>query len=163
VSIEHRIEQSNWEDVEWSRANLINYFARLGDGDAAHHHLLGLLREDADTNLLTFSRGGIAGAQANIFSIDGNYAGTAGIAEMLLQSHNDEIEFLPALPSAWPSGSVRGLRARGGFEVDIEWRDGELCLATVRSSLGNSCRLRYGDATLNAHLEAGRTLCWDGR
>ena len=163
VSIERRIGQPNWEDVEWSRANLINYFARLGDGEQAHHHLLGLLREDSDKNLLTFSRGGIAGAQANIFSIDGNYAGTAGIAEMVLQSHNNEIEFLPALPSAWPNGSVRGLRARGGFEVDIEWRDGQLRLATVRSLLGSPCRLRHGEAVLDAHLGTGRTLCWDGR
>jgi len=124
---------------------------------------LGLLREDSDTSLLTFSRGGIAGAQANIFSIDGNYAGTAGIAEMLLQSHNDEIEFLPALPKAWPIGSVRGLRARGGFAVDIEWTDGELCVATVRSLLGNLCRLRYGDVTLRAHLARGGLLRWDGR
>lgn len=163
VSIERRIGQPNWEDVEWSRANLINYFARLGDGEQAHHHLLGLLREDSDTSLLTFSRGGIAGAQANIFSIDGNYAGTAGIAEMLLQSHNDEIEFLPALPKAWPIGSVRGLRARGGFAVDIEWTDGELRVATVRSLLGNLCRLRYGDVTLRAHLARGGLLRWDGR
>jgi alpha-L-fucosidase 2 len=163
VTIERRIGQPNWEDVEWSRANLVNYFARLGDGEQAHAHLLGLLREDTDTNLLTFSRGGVAGAQQNIFSIDGNYAGTAGIAEMLLQSHADEIELLPALPEAWPNGSVRGLRARGGFEVDVEWADGRLRTATVRSLLGAPCRLRCGDVTLTAYLAKDRTLQWDGR
>ncbi len=163
VTIERRIGQPNWEDVEWSRANLVNFFARLGDGEQAHAHLLGLLRADSDTNLLTFSRGGIAGAQANIFSIDGNYAGTAGMAEMLLQSHNGEIEFLPALPQAWPNGSVRGLRARGGFEVDIAWADGKLRVATVRSLLGNPCHLRYGDVVLNVGLGKDRMLQWDGR
>jgi len=163
VTIKRRLEQPNWEDVEWSRANLVNYFARLGDAEQAHRHLLGLLREDTDTNLFTFSRGGIAGAPANIFSIDGNFAGAAGIAEMLLQSHNGEIEFLPALPKAWSAGSVRGLRARGGFEVSIEWSDGILSLATVRSSVGDPCCLRYGDVTLNVHLAKDRTLQWDGR
>jgi alpha-L-fucosidase 2 len=163
VTIERRIGQEDWEDVEWSRANLINYFARLEDGEQAHAHLLGLLREDTDASLLTFSRAGIAGAQHNIFVIDGNLAGTAGIAEMLLQSHAGEMVLLPALPRAWPDGSVRGLRARGGFEMDIEWDAGELRVATIRSLLGNPCRLRYGQAVLNASLTANRTLCWDGR
>jgi len=163
VAVERRIGQENWEDVEWSRANLINYFARLEDGEQAHAHLLGLLRDDSDTNLLTFSRAGIAGAQHNIFSIDGNFAGTAGIAEMLLQSHSGEIALLPALPKAWPNGSVRGLRARGAFEVDIEWAGGQLRAATIHSLLGNPCRLRYGQAVLNASLSANKRLRWDGR
>jgi len=163
VAIERRTGQANWEDVEWSRANLINFYARLEEGDEAHTHLLGLLREDSDTNLLTFSRAGIAGAQHNIFSIDGNYAGTAGIAEMLLQSHSNEISLLPALPAGWPSGAVRGLRARGGFEVDIEWDNGKLTMATIRSLRGQPCRIRYGEATLNASLSANKTLQWDGR
>ncbi len=163
VAIERRTGQANWEDVEWSRANLVNFYARLEDGEQAHAHLLGLIREDSDTNLLTFSRAGIAGAQHNICSIDGNYAGTAGIAEMLLQSHSNEITLLPALPKAWPDGSIKGLRARGGFEVDIEWAQGQLRVATVRSLLGQPCRLRYRQAVLNASLSAGKTVQWDGR
>jgi alpha-L-fucosidase 2 len=162
VTIERRLGQPDWEDVEWSRANLINYFARLGDAEEAHHHLLGLLREDSDNNLLTFSRGGIAGAPENIFSIDGNYAGAAAIAEMLLQSHSGEIELLPALPKAWPVGSVRGLRARGGFEVDIRWADGKLVAAVVRSLTGNACRLRHGDVVRDVEIEKGQTFRWDG-
>jgi len=105
------------------------------------------------------------------FQIDGNFGGTSGIAEMFLQSRarfsgtqmTAEIELLPALPKAFATGSVKGLRAKGGFEVDLEWTDGKLTLATVRSLAGNPCHLHYGDVTLNAHLAKGKTLQWDGR
>lgn len=133
VTLARRLGQKDWEDVEWSRGNLVNFYARLGEGDTAHHHLLGLLTSDTEADLLTFSRGGIAGAEENVFCVDGNSAGTAGIAEMLLQSHDDAIELLPALPKAWPAGRVTGLKARGNVTVDIEWRDGRVTASRFRS------------------------------
>jgi alpha-L-fucosidase 2 len=95
--------------------------------------------------------------------MDGNFGITAGICEMLLQSYEDEISLLPALPKAWPDGSVKGLRARGGFEVDITWKDGKLVYATIHSLLGNSCHLRYGDAARDVKIKKGGTFQWDGQ
>jgi alpha-L-fucosidase 2 len=118
------------------------FYARLGDGNEAHKHLLGLLSEDTDADLLTFSRGGIAGAPENIFCADGNSAGSAGIAEMLLQSHADEIHLLPALPAAWPTGSVSGLRARGGFTVDITWQAGQVTSYQITSAEPRAIQIR---------------------
>jgi alpha-L-fucosidase 2 len=96
------------------------------------------------------------------FQIDGNFGGTAGIGEMLMQSCVGEIELLPALPKAWPSGSVTGLRARGGFELDLQWKDGKLGNVTVRSRAGGPCRLRYGTATRDLSLAQGQSAQWDG-
>lgn len=160
ITIERRTGQKNWEDVEWSRANLINFFARLQDGDAAHKHLVGLLREDTDHDLLTFSRAGVAGAQENIFAIDGNTAAAAGMAELLLQSYAG-IHVLPALPSAWPDGSVTGLRARGGFEVGLSWRSGKLSRVSIASSVGGEPQVRYRDHVITLRVRPGRTVYLD--
>ena len=97
------------------------------------------------------------------FQIDGNFGATATIAEMLLQSHAGEIQLLPALPAAWPDGKVTGLRARGGYRVDIEWKDSQLVAAQIQSDLGLPGLVRYGRVTKELQLDAGQSLRWDGR
>jgi alpha-L-fucosidase 2 len=158
VTIQRRLSAPHWEQSEWGRANLVVYSARLLKGDDAHRYLVGLVAKAADDNLLTFSSAGIAGATQNIFALDGNTAGAAGIAEMLLQSQAGEIEFLPALPAAWPSGSVCGLCARGGYVVDIAWERGKLASATVTSRRGGSTPVRYAERTTTIHLRPGQSV-----
>ena len=85
------------------------------------------------------------------------------MAEMLLQSHAGDIDVLPALPQAWPTGRVTGLRARGGFDIDIEWRDRRLVSVTLRSTWGTSATLRHGNATRAVMVPVGGSITWDGR
>jgi len=87
------------------------------------------------------------------FQIDGNFGGTAGIAEMLLQSHNDVIQLLPALPSSWPTGEVKGLCTRGGFEVDIKWENGVMNTTTIYSKTDNKCKVKYKDNMINIDMK----------
>ena len=158
VTIERRLNAPNWEQSEWGRANLVAYYARLLEGDHSHQHLVGLISKSADDNLLTYSSAGVAGAGQNIFAIDGNTAATAGIAEMLLQSQSGEIRLLPALPPAWGDGSIRGLRARGGFLIEIHWLRGTLQSAMISSVNGGRVPVRYRDGVKNLELRRGETV-----
>ncbi|MBO7318196.1 MAG: glycoside hydrolase family 95 protein [Bacteroidales bacterium] len=131
IAIENRLNAPGWEDTEWSRANTICYYARLKEGNKANESLTTLLTDLSRENLFTMSPAGIAGADEDIFCPDGNMAGSAAIAEMLLQSHKGYIEFLPALPSTWRNGSFNGLCVRGGGEASASWRNGKLQTATI--------------------------------
>ncbi len=121
----------------WSRAWIINCYARLEDGDAAYASILQLIRQSTRHNLFD-----VCGIKENSpFQIDGNLGGSAAFAEMLLQSHGGVVRLLPALPSAWPAGSFRGLRARGGLEVDCKWNGSKVVAATLRATLDGDVRL----------------------
>jgi alpha-L-fucosidase 2 len=158
VTIQRRVAAPDWEQTEWGRANFMAFYARLMKGDKSVHYLNDLLSHATGDNLLTFSQGGVAGAEQNIFAIDGNTAGTAAIAEMLLQSQRGEIELLPALPKAWPNGEVQGLCARGGYTVDIAWRNSALVYATVHSRFPGSIPIRYRESVKTFNIAAGSTL-----
>ncbi len=158
VTLDRRLAQPDWEDTEWSRANLINFHARLRDGEQASLHINGLIGQDCADSLLSYSRGGIAGAEDNIYSFDGNAGGAAGIAEMLVQSQGEDILLLPALPKAWRDGSVSGVKARGGLEVALRWHGGRLAEVVLRASRSARCSLRYGQARFSVGLKAGRSV-----
>ena len=155
VTLARRLASPRWEQSEWGWANLVAYSARLLQGDNAYRYLRGLIANVAEHNLLTYSVAGVAGADQNIFAVDGNTAGTAAMAEMLLQSQAGEIVLLPALPAAWTDGAVRGLCARGGFEVDLRWRSGRLWSVTLRSRNGGDVPVRYQERVVHAHVSAG--------
>ena len=138
----------------WSRAWIINFFARLRQPETAYHHVLALLRKSTKSNLFD---------NHPPFQIDGNFGGTAGITEMLLQSQmRDENgdyyqDLLPALPKEWSTGEISGIKGRGNFVVDISWENGKLKSVDVKSLNGNKLNIRYNGKTISRETQAGET------
>ncbi len=155
----------------WSYAWRMPLWARVGDGDFAFRQFEGLLQKRTLPNLFDL---------CGPFQIDGNFGATAGVVEMLLQSQQTEVrgqksevggqrsevrilDLLPALPKVWPAGSVTGLRARGGFEVDLAWKDGALTKAVIHSSLGQPCKIRCNGRELELSLKQGASAKLSGQ
>ncbi len=146
------------EGTGWSLAWKINFWARFKEGE----HALELVK------LLLRPVSGKGGSYVNLFDahppfqIDGNFGGSAGIAEMFLQSHTSYVDLLPALPSEIPTGTIRGMRARGGFELDFSWEQGKLKQVTLHSKAGQTALLRYGTQEVSLPTEKGKSYVLDG-
>jgi alpha-L-fucosidase 2 len=138
----------------WSKAWKIAFWARLGDGDHAHLMLRGLLGESTLPNMFDTHPP---------FQIDGNFGAAAAIGEMLVQSDDESVALLPALPSAWAGGHVRGLRARGGLTVDMTWRGHAVTEVSLRGDHARDLTVRAGKQTAQLRLGAGRAVRLDGR
>jgi alpha-L-fucosidase 2 len=138
---------------EWAFAWRMSIWARLAQGDKAHAMYENLFNHSLLPNLF---------CTHPPFQMDGNFGCVAGVCEMLLQSHAGEIELLPALPKAWPTGKVTGLRARSGFEVELAWKNGQLTQATIRSLAGEPVSIRLGAKTVKLQMKAGESIVLDG-
>lgn len=154
------------ETTGWSKAWRINLWARLLDGERAYKMYRELLNYVEPSLEIKYSGGG--GTYPNLmdahppFQIDGNFGGTAAVAEMFIQSYKGEIHLLPALPLVWKEGCVKGLCARGGFEVSMKWKNNRLHEATILSKTGEDCRIFYKNKSVELSLIAGGRLRLDG-
>lgn len=128
---------------------MINFYARLKDAEQAHYHVQKLFEKSTHPNLFD---------NHPPFQIDGNFGGTAGIAEMLIQSHAGYVELLPTLPHEWKNGRVSGLMARGGFQVDMAWNHGELTELRILSKLGNTLELKFESSEASLITTPGQII-----
>jgi alpha-L-fucosidase 2 len=157
VALERRLSHGGGH-TGWSRAWTACFFARLGDAEKAWDHVMHLILDFATDSLLDLH-------PPRIFQIEGNLGGAAAILEMLLQSYHEELHFLPALPKAWPTGKVTGIRARGGFTVKMEWKDGRLCCADITPLCTRTCAIRWPHGDCQVYAEDGKPVpvrCEDG-
>jgi alpha-L-fucosidase 2 len=153
ITLENRQARADLEDIEFTAVLFALNYARLNDAERSFKQIGHLIGELSFDNLLSFSKPGIAGAETNIFVIDGNFGGTAAIGEMLLRSSKSEIDLLPALPSAWHSGQVKGLRARGNIEVDMHWDNGKLEEGTLKFFSPASITVYYKNHNIKLKFE----------
>ena len=159
--------RKDWEDVEWSRANAINYHARLLDGDKAEASVMELIRKLAGKRPPHHLGGGDRRGRHRHLLHRRQLCGAAGSLKCCCKAMSaprtgsSMLDLLPALPKAWPTGKVSGLRARGGFEVDLAWQDGRLTQARIRRPAGSGrTLLRYGPSTLEVSLHPGDVKFW---
>lgn len=158
VFLDKQTHHGQWEDTEWTRGNMINFYARLKNPAEAYQSLVGLYTGFMRENLMTVSPAGVAGAQEDIFSFDATEAAVSGICEMLMQSYDGCLDFLPTLPAQWQSGSVKGICARGGIVADIAWRDGKVVALSLKSNNSRQVRCKINGTCRNVDLKAGKTL-----
>jgi len=156
-----RMQTDELEDIEFTAVLFATGFSRLYEGDRALRHITHLIGELCFDNMLTYSKAGVAGAETNIFVIDGNYGGTAAVADLLLQSQPGEIHLLPALPAAWSKGSYKGLRAKGNAEVDVAWENGVLTEATIQAFSAGDTVVRFGEQEVQLTLIPGHVYRLD--
>lgn len=157
-TLTNRLTAAGWEDVEWSRANIICYNARLKNPKEAYESVVLLQRNFMRENLLTISPKGIAGAPYDIFIFDGNEAGAAGMAEMLVQSQEGYIEFLPALPEEWKTGYFKGLCVLGGGIVDLKWTEKQIETATIKATCNQNFKIKLIDNKIPQFYKNGKRI-----
>lgn len=156
VFLDKQTHHGQWEDTEWTRGNMINFYARLKNAPEAYQSLVGLYTGFMRENLMTVSPAGVAGAEEDIFSFDATEAAVSGACEMLLQSYDGYLDFLPTLPAQWKNGSVKGVCARGGIVVDMTWKDGKVVSATLTSKNSQQVRCKVNGMFKNIDLKAGK-------
>ncbi len=160
-TVENKLNAAGWEDVEFSRANTVLFYTRLKDAENAYKNFHALLKDLTRENLFTMSPSGIAGAPWDIFIFDGNEAGAVAVAEMLVQSHEGYIEFLPTLPQAWKTGSLKGLCVPGGAEIELEWSNGTITKATLRATADNTFRVKIPGSVTPVSRQMKRGDSWE--
>lgn len=148
----------NWEDTEWSTANMICFYSRMKDAERSYDWVQNLFKKFTRSNLMTVSPAGVAGVSEDIFSFDATEASVAGMCEMLLQSYDGYLDFLPALPKAWANGRVRGLCAEGGIQANITWKDGKVSSATLISNKNQTIKCKINGEMKSFKLEKDKEI-----